>query len=71
MRLVRTVRLADNEYERIVAEPRRCYDKACDRVDRGAAYLAAVQKADAAREITMVEALREYRQAIEDMRAKR
>jgi hypothetical protein len=71
MRFVKTVRLANDQYERTVAEPRQCYDKARDRVDRAAAYLAAVQKADAEREITMFEALREYRQAIEDMRRER
>jgi hypothetical protein len=45
MRFVKTVRVANDEYERTVAEPRRCYDKVPNRVDRAAAYLAAVQKA--------------------------
>jgi hypothetical protein len=71
MRFVGTVRLADDEYERIVTEPRESYDKARERVDRAAAYLAAIQKADAEREVTMFEALGEYRKAIEDMRDKR
>lgn len=71
MRFVKTVRIANDEYERTVAGPRQSYDKVPDRVDRAAAYLAAVQKADAQREITMFEALHEYRTAIEDMRGKR